>query len=96
MEGQGIAICAAGDRETSELADSILPVVLPDDELLSPLVTPLPLELVALAFARKLGRTMLGFDDARRRAVNSRQIFGGTDSSETRGASGGQTAGMST
>jgi hypothetical protein len=35
-----------------------------------------PLELVALAYARRLGRTMLGFDDLHRREVNWRQIFG--------------------
>jgi glucosamine--fructose-6-phosphate aminotransferase (isomerizing) len=92
MQGQGIAICAADDAETSDLADAVLPVQLPDDELLSPLVTPLPLELVALAFAQRLGRTMLGFDDDRRRAVNFRQIFGSTDPLETVGASGGQNA----
>jgi len=79
MQGRGIAICPLEDTETSDLADAVLPVQLPDDELLSPLVTPLPLELVALGFAQRLGRTMLGFDDDRRRAVNFRQIFGSTD-----------------
>lgn len=92
MKGQGIAICAADDSETSDLADVVLPVQLPSDELLSPLVTPLPLELVALAFGQRLGRTMLGFDDDRRRAVNFRQIFGSTDPLETVGVSGGQNA----
>jgi glucosamine--fructose-6-phosphate aminotransferase (isomerizing) len=92
MQGQAIAICAADDTEPAGLADAVLPVQLPDDELLSPLVTPLPLELVALAFAQRLGRTMLGFDDDRRRAVNFRQIFGSTDPLETVGASGGQHA----
>src|SRR5712691_7539154 len=92
MDGQGIAISAADDAETAELADAVLAVQLPSDELLSPLVTPLPLELVALAFAQRLGRTMLGFDDDRRRAINFRQIFGSTDPLETVGASGGQHA----
>src|SRR5207237_2791544 len=54
MQGQAIAICATNDAETSRLADAVLPVLLPTDELLSPLVTPLPLELVALAFAQRL------------------------------------------
>jgi glucosamine--fructose-6-phosphate aminotransferase (isomerizing) len=76
MEGRAIAICAADDRETSELSDAVLPVVSTADELLSALVTALPLELVSLAYAERLGRTMLGFDDDRRRAVNFRQIFG--------------------
>ena len=89
MQAQAIAICGADDAETAGLADAVLPVQLPTDELLSPLVTPLPLELVALAFAQRLGRTMLGFDDDRRRAVNFRQIFGSADPLETVGASGG-------
>jgi len=92
MDGQAIAICAPDDAATRDLADAVLPVQLPRDELLSPLVTPLPLELVALAFAQRLGRTMLGFDDDRRRAVNFRQIFGSTDPLETVGAGGGQHA----
>ena len=92
MQGRGIAICPLQDTETADLTDAVLPVQLPSDELLSPLVTPLPLELVALAFAQRLGRTMLGFDDDRRRAVNFRQIFGSTDPLETVGASGGQHA----
>jgi glutamine---fructose-6-phosphate transaminase (isomerizing) len=95
MAGQAIAICAAADARTSELADMVLPVQLPGDELLSPLVTAVPLELVALAFAQRLGRTMLGFDDDRRRAVNFRQIFGSTDPLETvvvTSASGGHHA----
>jgi len=90
VQGQAVAICAADDAETADLADAVLPVQLPADELLSPLVTPLPLELVALAFAQRLGRTMLGFDDDRRRAINFRQIFGSTDPLETPVASGGQ------
>src|SRR6266581_3743045 len=92
MQGRGIAICPLQDTVTADLTDAVLPVQLPSDELLSPLVTPLPLELVALAFAQRLGRTMLGFDDDRRRAVNFRQIFGSTDPLETVGASGGQHA----
>ena len=92
MDGQAIAICAADDAATSGVAHAVLPVQLPPDELLSPLVTPLPLELVALAFAQRLGRTMLGFDDDRRRAINFRQIFGSTDPLETAGANGGQHA----
>jgi glucosamine--fructose-6-phosphate aminotransferase (isomerizing) len=76
MGGQAVAICEPSDTATAALADAVLPVHLPSDELLSPLVTPVPLELVALAFAQRLGRTMLGFDDDRRREINFRQIFG--------------------
>jgi glucosamine--fructose-6-phosphate aminotransferase (isomerizing) len=73
--GRAIAICAPDDAVTSALADLALPAHDPGDELLSPLVTALPLELSALRFARRLGRTMLGFDDENRRTVNFRQIF---------------------
>jgi glutamine---fructose-6-phosphate transaminase (isomerizing) len=73
--GTSVAICDASDADTASLADAVLPIAKTADELLSPLVTPIPLELVALAFAQRLGRTMLGFDDSRRREVNFRQIF---------------------
>jgi glucosamine--fructose-6-phosphate aminotransferase (isomerizing) len=84
--GHAVAICDPADTETSSLADAVLPIQLPKAELLSPLVTPIPLELVALRFAQRLGRTMLGFDDDRRRAINFRQIFGSTDPLEAIGA----------
>ncbi len=74
--GTAVAICDPADDETSALADVLLPAAGTTDELLSPIVTAIPLELVALAFAQRLGRTMLGFDDANRREVNFRQIFG--------------------
>jgi glucosamine 6-phosphate synthetase-like amidotransferase/phosphosugar isomerase protein len=87
MDGQAVAICDPTDTETGLLANARLPTQLPSDELLSPLVTPIPLELVALHFAQRLGRTMLGFDDDRRRAINFRQIFGSSDPLEASGAS---------
>src|SRR5207245_11150426 len=80
------AICDPADTETTSLADVVLPIQLPSDELLSPLVAPVPLELVALRFAQRLGRTMLGFDDDRRRAINFRQIFGSPDPLQAVGA----------
>jgi glucosamine 6-phosphate synthetase-like amidotransferase/phosphosugar isomerase protein len=79
MEGQAFALCEPEDRATAALADVVLPVHAPEDELLSPIVTAIPLELVALRFAQRLGRTMMGFDDDRRRAINFRQIFGTAD-----------------
>jgi glucosamine 6-phosphate synthetase-like amidotransferase/phosphosugar isomerase protein len=85
--GQAVAICDPADTQTSSLAEAVLPIQPPKDELLSPLVTPIPLELVALRFAQRLGRTMLGFDDDRRRAINFRQIFGSSDPLEASGAS---------
>lgn len=73
--GTAVAICDPSDDETRMQADSILPAATTTDELLSPIVTAVPLELLALAFAQRLGRTMLGFDDLNRREVNFRQIF---------------------
>jgi glucosamine 6-phosphate synthetase-like amidotransferase/phosphosugar isomerase protein len=75
MGGRAIAICAPDDAATSNLADLTFPAHDTGDELLSSIVTALPLELTALKFARRLGRTMLGFDDENRREVNFRQIF---------------------
>jgi glutamine---fructose-6-phosphate transaminase (isomerizing) len=74
--GTAVAICDPADEATCGLADVVLPARAPADELLSPIVTAVPLELLALAYARHQGRTMLGFDDEHRREVNWRQIFG--------------------
>lgn len=73
--GSAVAICAPDDAATTEVADTVLPAHDTGDELLSPLVTALPIEILALEFARGLGLTMLGFDDDNRRRVNFRQIF---------------------
>lgn len=73
--GASVAICPPDDTPTAAMADLVLPAHETGDELLSPLVTAVPLELAALEFARHLGRTMLGFDDENRRTVNFRQIF---------------------
>ena len=74
--GNAVALCDPDDAPTSASADTVLPARMTADELLSPIVTAVPLELLALAYARRLGRTMLGFDDEHRRDVNWRQIFG--------------------
>lgn len=73
--GSSIAVAAPDDTVTAALTDWHLPAYETGDELLSPLVTALPLEILALEFARGLGLTMLGFDDENRRLVNFRQIF---------------------
>lgn len=73
--GRAVALCDPRDTETAALADVVLPMVDLGDELLSPLVAAIPLELVALTFAKQLGRTMMGFNDEQRREVNFRQIF---------------------
>ncbi len=80
--GRALVVCDAKDADTATLADATLPIDAPPDELLSPLVTAVPLELLTLRFAQRLGRTMLGFDDDRRRAINFRQIFGSSDDIE--------------
>lgn len=73
--GTAVAVCAPDDTTTAALAHTVLSVHDTADELLSPLVTALPFEILALEFARGLGLTMLGFDDDNRRLVNFRQIF---------------------
>jgi glucosamine--fructose-6-phosphate aminotransferase (isomerizing) len=73
--GRALAISDVTDTETASMADGVLFVSTPEDELLSPIVNAVPLELLALAFAQRLGRTMLGFDDQHRQEVNFRQIF---------------------
>lgn len=74
--GRAIAICAAGDRATAAAAD--VTIGLPDgiDELLSPLVYAVPVQLLGYHVAQHRRTVMLGFDDDRRREVNFRQIFG--------------------
>jgi glutamine---fructose-6-phosphate transaminase (isomerizing) len=89
MAGKSVAVCDPSDSETLALADHVLPVH-SVHELLSPLVTSVPLELLALRFAQRLGRTMLGFDDDRRRAINFRQIFGSSDDIVAVGVSDGE------
>ena len=75
VDGNAVAICDPDDGATCAVADVVLPARTTADELLSPIVTAVPLELLALAYARRQGRTMLGFDDEHRRDVNWRQIF---------------------
>lgn len=76
--GVGIAVCDEVDRETTALATSVLQAGTCVDEVLSPLVYCIPLELLAYHYAMHEGKVMLGFDDARRMEVNFRQIFGST------------------
>ena len=73
--GVSVAVCGPDDSATRGVADLVLPAHDTGDELLSPIVTALPIEMAALEFARGHGLTMLGFDDENRRLVNFRQIF---------------------
>jgi glutamine---fructose-6-phosphate transaminase (isomerizing) len=79
IDGYAVAICSADDAETSVLGNAVLPVVAPADELLSPLVMGIPLELTTLAFAQRLRRAVLVFDDENRRVVHFRQLYGSPD-----------------
>ena len=76
MKGTAVAVCAADDEETAALADVVLPVVGDVDEPYSPLVYLAAAELVAMHFAVRTEKIMLGFDDDWRKEVNFRQIFG--------------------
>lgn len=76
--GRAVAMCDPSDGDTTSLADTVLPVTTAPDELLSPMPNAISVELIALAFAQRLGRTMLGFDDKLRQEVNFRQIFDST------------------
>ncbi len=76
VKGMAVAVCDADDEETAALADVVLPVIGGGDELLSPLLHCAPAELLAYHFAVRNGKVMLGFDDAHRKEVNFRQIFG--------------------
>jgi glucosamine--fructose-6-phosphate aminotransferase (isomerizing) len=79
--GFAVAICSADDAETCALGDAVLPVVAPTDELISPLVTAIPLELISFEFAQRVGWAAGDSDDEKRRVFNVRQqlIFGSPD-----------------
>lgn len=62
--------------EADPPADLVLPVAAGTPEELTPLTYCVPLELLAYHYASTRGLTMLGFDDADRRALNYHQIFG--------------------
>jgi len=62
--------------ETEPDADVVLPVAPGTPEELTPLTYCIPIELLAYHYASTRGLTMLGFDDADRRALNYHQIFG--------------------
>ena len=73
--GTGVAVCPA-ESPAAAVADEVLAVEGAPPEELSPLAYCVPLALFAYHFASTKGLTMLGFDDARRREINFRQIFG--------------------
>jgi glucosamine--fructose-6-phosphate aminotransferase (isomerizing) len=75
MKGTPIAICDPGDQATISMVEHVLGVAGGDDEALSPITYSVPLQLFSYYYAVTKGKTMLGFDDARRMEVNFRQIF---------------------
>ncbi|HET6499328.1 MAG TPA: SIS domain-containing protein [Amycolatopsis sp.] len=75
MKGTAVAVCAADDEETKELADIVFPVPAGVPEHLSPLVYCVASELISYHFAVASEAVMLGFDDEWRKEVNFRQIF---------------------
>ncbi len=75
MGSYAIVACEEDDHETQALADLSLPIYGQPDEILSPLLYCIPAELFAFHFASQRNFTMLGFDDAKRKQVNFRQIF---------------------
>jgi glucosamine 6-phosphate synthetase-like amidotransferase/phosphosugar isomerase protein len=75
VDGTAVVVCDADDGTTARAADHVLPVPAVEDEKLTPLSYCIPLELLAYHYATQKGKTMLGFDDARRMEVNFRQIF---------------------
>jgi len=70
-----VAVCTT-NAPAAGVADLVLPVAGDAPEELSPLTYCVPLELLAYHYASERGLTMLGFDDARRKELNFRQIFG--------------------
>lgn len=73
--GTAIVVCDEADDETAALADVVFPVYGRPDEVVSPLLYAIPAQLIAYHCGVASGRTMLGFDDEHRRAVNMRQIL---------------------
>ncbi len=75
MQGNAIAVCAESDEPTIAAADAAVTVPSGVDELVSPLVYAVPVQLLAYHIAQHRQTVMLGFDDDWRREVNFRQIF---------------------
>ncbi len=75
--GRAIVLAASSDRDARESADYFVPMpdTTSDEEALTPLVYGVPLQVLAMSYARATGSTMLGFDDPHRMQVNFRQIF---------------------
>lgn len=73
--GTAVAVCAHDDEETTALADVVFPVYGEPDELVSPLLYAVSVQLLAYHCGVNSGRTMLGFDDKHRKSVNMQQIL---------------------
>lgn len=75
MGSKCIAICHSGDEETAQEADMVAPVYGDFAEVLSPILYCVPAELFAFHHAVFHNLAMLGFDNAKIKEVNWRQIF---------------------
>jgi glucosamine--fructose-6-phosphate aminotransferase (isomerizing) len=75
MGASVIAVVPDADDPAWADATHIAPVPGDVDELISPLLLALPVQMLALQVARRRGATPLGFDSERRREVNFEQIF---------------------
>lgn len=76
--GTSLILGAQDDREAQAAGTYFvgLPTTSPDEEMLTPLIYGVPLQVLSMLYAKRAGATMLGFDDPVRMQVNFRQIFG--------------------
>lgn len=75
VKGSAIVVCNHDDEETSTLSDIFAPVFCTEDEILSPILYCIPLQLFAYHFAKSHENIMLWNDDKIRKEVNWQTIF---------------------
>lgn len=76
--GTSLIIGAQDDSEARDAGTYFIgvPTTAPKEEVLTPLIYGVPLQVLSMLYAKRAGATMLGFDDPVRMQVNFRQIFG--------------------
>jgi glucosamine 6-phosphate synthetase-like amidotransferase/phosphosugar isomerase protein len=75
MGASVIAVVPDADDPAWGEAAHVIPIPGDVDEMMSPLLLALPVQMLALQVARRCGATPLGFDSDRRREINFEQIF---------------------
>ena len=70
-----IVLCAPEEPIAQEPADQVVTIFGSEDELLSPLVSCVPAELLAYFFASSKNLTMFGFDHSKTKEINFRTIY---------------------